>query len=303
MNQSPFGTRRTRELVPWLGIAPGLLIFLLFTFLPACAVLVFSFTNLSGVPNVAWGFVGWENYDRFLFSGESAANLQVIQRTLGFMAALVVVQNLIALGVAVLLNRGIRGAAFFRAVVFLPVILGVTVIGLVWSLVLDPVGGPVSRILGVAGVDSALLGDTTWGFPIIVVVQMWSAIGYSMIIFLSGLQAIPADLHEAAIADGANLWQRFRHVTWPLLAPAVNANVIIGIIGSLKTYQLIWVLSGGRDDTVTLPLAVFLKSFGLATDPTPDQGYASALSVVQFILIACIALPTMAILRRREVQL
>jgi len=303
MNQSPFGTRRTRELVPYLGVAPGLLIFLLFTFLPACAVLVFSFTNLSGVPNVGWEFVGWANYERFLFSGESAANLQVIERTLVFMAVLVVVQNAVALAVALLLNRGIRGASFFRAVVFLPVILGVTVIGLVWSLVLDPVGGPVSGVLNSVGIDSALLGDTTWGFAIIMAIQLWSAVGYSMIIFLSGLQSIPAELIEAATADGANLWQRFRHVTWPLLAPAVNANVLIGIIGSLKTYQLIWVLAGGRDDTVTLPLAVFLRSFGLSSDPTPDQGFASTLSVVQFILIACIALPTMAILRRREVQL
>lgn len=301
--RNPFGHGRANQAGPYAGFAPGMLLFLVFAFLPACAVAVFSLTDISGTPNTPWHFIGLDNYRRFFFSGAAGDNLTLVTRTLVFMASVTVIQNAIALFVAVLLNSRLRGETFYRAVIFMPVVLGVTVIGLIWSLVLDPTGGPASALLGAFDASSAFLGDTTLAFPLVIGVQIWSALGYSMVIFLAGLQAIPHELYEAATVDGTGAWQRFRYVTFPLLAPAVNANVLIAIIGSLQTYQLVWVLTGGRSDTSVLALEVFLQSFGIEKTIGPQPGYGSALSMIQFGLIAVVSLAALGWMRRREVQL
>lgn len=298
--RNPFGHGKAS---PYLGFAPGMLLFLAFAFLPACAVAFFSLTDISGTPNTPWHFIGLDNYRRFFFSGAAEDNLALVKRTLLFMAAVTIIQNAIALFVAVLLNNRLRGMTFYRAVIFMPVVLGVTVISLIWSLMLDPTEGPASALLGVFGTNSAFLGDTTLAFPFVIGVMIWSHLGYSMVIFLAGLQAIPHELYEAVKVDGAGSWQRFRYVTFPMLAPAVNANVLIAIVGSMQAYQLIWVLTGGRADTKVLALDVFLQSFGMDKNVGPQQGYGSALSMIQFVLIAVISLATLAWMRRREVQL
>jgi raffinose/stachyose/melibiose transport system permease protein len=305
---NPFASSRGRggAAAVWLGFAPGTLLFVLVALVPAAAVLPLSLTDVSGVPNAPWHVVGLDNYVRFFTGGQAEDNIATLVRTAVFCLAVTVVQTALALALALLLDTRLAGRAVLRAVVFLPSVLGVTVIGLIWSLVLDADAGPVAAFLRAIGHPSALLGDPHLAFGLVILVQMWASVGYAVVIFLAGLQTLPAELLEAAVLDGAGTWQRFRHVTLRLLAPSVTANVLIAIIGSLQSYQLVYVLTGGRADTRVLALQVLESGFGTGSGSAQrpqEQGYASAASVLQFVLIAVVSLVALAVLRRREVDL
>ncbi len=296
---NPFASSKRGRAFPWLGIAPGLLLFTLFSLVPSVTVIFYSFTDLSGIPGIAWHWIGLDNYKRFFASGESAANFGVIARTLIFALSVTVVLNALALLVAVLLNNNIRGASLYRAIIFMPVVLGVTVTGLIWSLFFNPTGGPAAALWSLFGQSSAFLGDPNLAFSIVIFVQIWMSLGYSMMIYHAGLMAIPPELYEAAKIDGATAFQRFRHVTIPLIASSTTINVLISIIGALQTYQIIFVLTGSRPSTSVLAMQIFSLGFGGSS----EQGYASAISMIQFVLTAAIALVALWYLRRKETQL
>ena len=123
--------------------------------------------------------------------------------------------------------------------------------------------------------------------PLVIAVQVWSGVGVAVVIYLAGMQAIPPELYEVASIDGAGTWQRLRHVTYPLLAPSVTANTLLSVIGSLQSYQLIYVLTGPINPaTQVLSLAIFTQGFGGAQGGTTlSQGYAAAISMVQFVIV------------------
>ena len=292
--------------VAWLGVLPGAALFGIFALLPALAVLPLSFTNITGVPNVPWKFIGFANYVEFFSGGQASDDLASFRRTIVFCLVVTIVQTAIALAIAVLLNSRLRGRSFYRAVVFLPTTLGVTIIGLIWSLFFDAQGGPAASVVHALGGSSAFFGDPNISFYLVIFVQMWMGMGYAVVIFLAGLQTIPLDLMEAAVVDGASPWARFRRVTFRLLAPSVTANVVIAIIGSLQSYQLIYVLTGGQFNTKVLAMQVLQDGFGTGSGSGSlplQQGLASAASMLQFVLIAVIALVALFYLRRREVDL
>ena len=144
-----------------------------------------------------------------------------------------------------------------------------TIQGLVWRLFLYPLGGPVDSFLGLFGAQSELLGGRPMeAFVWVVTVQIWANMGITMVIFLAGLQTIPDELIEAARIDGASRWQTFRHVTWPLLTPSVNTNLILSIIGSLQAWQLFLVLTGYRPGTQVLGYVVYAQAFGQTSGST-----------------------------------
>ena len=149
------------------------------------------------------------------------------------------------------------------------------------------------------GATSAFLGDPRLAFALIIFVQIWMSLGYSMLIYHAGITAIPGELYEAATVDGAGVLQRFRHVTVPMIAPATTVNVLISIVGSLQTYQIIFVLTGDRPTTSVLAMRIFSLGFGGGS----EQGYASAISMIQFALISVVTLVALRYLRKKETQL
>ncbi|MET2013003.1 sugar ABC transporter permease [Microbacterium chocolatum] len=302
---SPFGTQRASRWMPWVGFTPALVLFALFGLVPAIGVVVLSFTNISGIPGVPWEWVGLDNY-RFFFTGPQAQeNWAILGRTAIFSASIVVIQNAAALGLAILFTQKLRGVTLMRSIVFMPTVLGVTVIGLIWLLFFNPTGGPAAAVWELFGQQSAFLGDPHLAFPLVIMIQIWSGLGYGMIIFIAALQAVPSDLHEAARVDGANAWQRFRNVTVPMIAPGITANVLISIIGTLQTFQLIFVLTGDNPYTSVLALKIFTIGFtaNATGSAIQQQGLASAISIIQFVMVGIIALTTLWYLRRRETQL
>ncbi len=290
---------------PLLLLLPGLALYLLIQVGPSLATAVYSFTDASGIRGAPVNWIGFENYDEFMFRGlASRDNLAALQRTLIFMVVVTTVQFSLGLLLALLLNQKLRGRTIFRTLFFLPVILGVVIQGLMWKLFLFPGGGPVAEVFGWFGIQSEFLGGApTEAFVWVMVVQIWANAGITMVIFLAGMQTIPTDLYEAARIDGASGWSLFKNITWPQLTPAVNTNFLLNIIGSLQAWQLFLVLIGYRPGTQVLGYLVFAEGFGQTTGSVSAafrQGYAAAASIVLFFLVLIFGLSANWFVTRRE---
>lgn len=291
---------------PYLLLLPGVLFYFIIALGPSLATAVYSFTDatLPGAP-VRW--IGLENYREFLLMGQASTdNLAVLGRTLIFSFFVSTIQFVIGLFVAVIINQKLKGRNIFRTLYFMPVILGAVIQGLIWSLFLYPMGGPLAKFLALFGAQPLFLGgQATEAFAWVIVVQIWANMGTTMIIFLSGLQTIPNEMYEAATIDGANTWQVFQNVTWPLLTPSVNTNLTLNIIGSLQAWQLFLVLLGYKQGTQVLGYLIYATGFASAggTSASFRQGYAAAASIVLFLIVLVIGMFVNNVLRRREARI
>ena len=295
-----FGGSGLARWAPWLLIFPGLFFYLLIGVGPSLATAIYSFTDATGIRGLPINWVGFDNFDEFLFQGaRSRDNLDALQRTLIFMVLVTTIQFSIGLLMALLVNQKLRGRLVFRTLFFVPVILGVAVQGLMWKLFLRPGGGPMDSIFGWFGLESQFLNGSN-AFYWVIVVQIWANAGFTMVIFLAGMQTIPADLYEAAAVDGASGWQLFKNITWPQLTPAVNTNFLLNIVGSLQAWMLFLVLTGYKNGTQVLGYVVYAEAFGGTGSGSFRQGYAAAASIVLFVLVLILGLAANAIVGRRE---
>ncbi len=292
--------------IPYILLGPGMVLYLLLALGPSLVTVVYSFTDASGIAGAAIHWIGLANYHEFLLLGEASRdNLAALERTMIFCVFVTVIQFVLGLLVALLLNQRLRGSNFFRTLFFMPVILGVTIQSLMWELFLFPLGGPMEKLVELFGTHSEFLGGSaaekfTW----VIIIQIWANLGVTMVIFLAGLQTIPDELVEAARIDGANSWQVFRHVTWPLLTPSANTNMLLNIIGSLQAWQLFLLLVGYTNGTQVLGYVIYAQGFGLtSSNPTAQtfrQGFAASAAVMLFLLVLAIGLTVQHLLRRRE---
>jgi raffinose/stachyose/melibiose transport system permease protein len=274
---------------------------IVFLFVPAVITVVLSFTDIRRSPGLPWQWVGIDNYLAFFNPGRLSSSLRVVQNTFVYAGLTVFVGCFLSLGIALLLNKRLAGRTIARALVFLPTILGVTVVGLIWSVIFS-VYGPFQDILGWFGQSSNFFGDPNIAFYLVILVVIWSSLGTTTIIFLAGLQAIPEELYEVAAIDGASPRQVFRHITWPLLAPTFTTNMLLSVISGLQGYAMIFVLMGtGRSYTETLGMAVFSAGFGSSGAST--QGFAAAVAMIQFVIVGIVSIAVLIFLRRREAKL
>ncbi|NIS45271.1 MAG: ABC transporter permease subunit [candidate division Zixibacteria bacterium] len=299
-----FGRGRSR-LAPYLLLLPGILLYLLIAMGPSLATSVFSFTDATGIRGAPINWIGLDNYREFLFLGQASRdNYAALGRTLIFSFFVSTIQFGLGLLLALLVNQRLKGSNLFRTLYFLPVILGVVIQGLIWSLFLYPLGGPLAQVLEFFGTRSEFLGGSApQAFGWIIVIQIWANMGITMVIFLAGLQTIPQEMYEAAEIDGASNWQIFTNVTWPLLTPSVNTNILLNIIGSLQAWQLFLVLIGYRNGTQVLGYLIYAQGFGRTSGSVTTafrQGYAAAASIVLFFLVLILGITTQTILQRRE---
>ena len=290
-----------RRFVPWALLFPGLFLYFLIGIGPSMATAIYSFTNATGIRGIPIDWIGLDNYDEFLLQGNASRdNLDALKRTLIFMVLVTGVQFFLGLLMAILVNQKLRGRLIFRTLFFVPVILGVAVQGLMWKLFLLPGGGPMSEIFGWFGQESEFLGGPQ-AFYWVIVVQIWANAGFTMVIFLAGMQAIQTDLYEAAAVDGAGGWQLFKNITWPQLTPAINTNFLLNIVGSLQAWMLFLVLVGYRNGTQVLGYLVYAEGFGQTEGSSSfRQGYAAAASIVLFVLVLVIGMFANGFVSRRE---
>jgi multiple sugar transport system permease protein len=266
----------------YLYLLPSLLIFAVFTFFPAIFSMVVSTFrwNLPSQPS----FVGLENYI-YLFTDaiESPIFWKSILNTFYFSLG-VPVNLIISLLIALLLNRKIRGVGIFRTTFFLPTITSTAAVSVVWLWLFHPANyGLFNSILISLGLPiQAWLRDPALAMPCLIMMGVWSGMGYNIIIFLAGLQSIPGAYYEAAKIDGANTISLFKHITWPLLGPTLFYVLTVGMINSLKAFTEIDVMTQGGPLNATNTMAYYLYQNAFQFF---QMGKASAIAVLLFILM------------------
>lgn len=297
-------SRRRRAAGTWLTITlfllPALVLFLLLVLLPmviAAYTSLFRWNGLGGWPK-SQNYIGLDNFTRLL--GDS-----IFWGDLRHMAILIVlslvIQLPLSLGLALLLNQRVRGRAIYRTVFFAPYVLSEVITGVLFSMVFSPDAGLVNHILGLIGVENTTewLGDPDIVLYTVFFVVTWKYFGFHMILYLAGRQGIPHELLEAAALDGAGPWKQFRHVTLPLLGPTIRMSVFLSIIGSIQLFDLVWVLTQGGPVHASETMAVTMYHFGFQRF---QIGYASAISVVMFIISLIFALTYQRFVLRRDTE-
>jgi multiple sugar transport system permease protein len=274
-------TRQRRRLqetaLAYLFLLPTLLGLALFTVGPVVAGFLISFTNWNILLPPQW--VGWDNYQALVTQDLPR---KVLWNTLYYTLLNVPLNMAVALGVALLLNQQLRWTSFYRAVYFLPVVSSTVAASLIWTWLYSPNFGPINYFLGLVGIKGPpWLGSTTWAMPAVILMSVWKGFGTNMLIFLAGLQGMPQEVQEAAMIDGANRWQRFWRITWPLLTPTTFFVLIISCIVSFQVFEQVFVMTDGGPAyaTTVLGLFIYLNAFRYN-----NMGYAAAAAYVLFAL-------------------
>ncbi|HEY3081670.1 MAG TPA: sugar ABC transporter permease [Chloroflexota bacterium] len=276
--------RALREAVAgYLFLLPGLVPMLLFVLLPIFGGLFFSFLDWNLLQ--PWTFVGLENYRNLVGDPEFWGALRV---SATFMAGVVPLGMLLALCLALALNHGRRGILVYRTVYFMPVVTATVAVALLWRWLYAGQLGLINTLLASVGVEGPnWLGDPEWALPAIMLMSVWKGLGYTMVLFLAGLQGIPEHLYDAAKIDGAGAWARFRHVTLPLLSPTTFFILVVGLIGALQVFDQIFVMTGGGPYRATVSVSYFIYETGFKL---LHMGYAAAVAWVLFVLIFLVTL-------------
>lgn len=279
---------------------PSLIPLVLFALLPVAYVVFLSFTRYNGVTSPQW--IGLVNYQQMLKDG---AWWQSVLITLIFALGQIVIGLPLSLFLATLLNSGLKGMAVFRGIFFLPYVISIAVIGVVFYFLLRPVNGVVNGILqalSIISVDVDWLGNQGTALASLILVGVWSTFGINLIFFLVGLQTVPKDLLESAQLDGASTLQQFRHITLPLLAPITRVVVVLSIVFSLRSFDLVKTLTDGGPAGQTSVMYTYLFDYFFGTDRGSQYGYASALAVGASIIAAIVSLVYMGLARDRTVR-
>ncbi|HZN20905.1 MAG TPA: sugar ABC transporter permease [Micromonosporaceae bacterium] len=281
------GSRLRRAVVGWGFALPFTVLFAVFMAGPVLASLLMSFTDMrSGdLRNpLAVDFAGVDNYTRLL-SDELFVKAAV--NTTIFVALGVPLTMVLGLAAAVGLNSALtRFRTVFRVGYYLPVVTSIVAISVVWRFLLQPDSGLVNNLLRLVGVDGPnWLGSTSLALPSLIVMAAWRNLGFQMVIFLAGLQAIPQHLYEAARMDGASRWEQFQHVTLPMLRPTLLFVGVITTIGYLQFFEEPFVMTRGGPLSATLSVSYHIyNQFGFG-----NYGYASAMSYVLFLAIVLLS--------------
>lgn len=280
---------KRNTLVAYSFLAPNFLGFILFTMIPVVFSIGLSFMNWSGGSSMTWA--GLDNF-RFIFKDFSftKSNLGIsLKNTVYYTLATVPLTIACALGLALVLNKAVRGAKVFRTIFFFPYVASLVAICVCWNFLLMKTG-PVNQILGAFGINVTKSWTSSRDLAIwaIIIVSVWRNAGYYMVMYLAGLQGVPGELYEAATVDGANAWQRFWKVTMPMLTPTTFFVSIMMVISCFKIYDVVAIMTQGGPGRSTKMLVsyIFELSFGAEGVATSAQyGVASAVSMVLLVIV------------------
>jgi multiple sugar transport system permease protein/raffinose/stachyose/melibiose transport system permease protein len=269
--------------------APGTVLFTLLLVVPLLLVIYYSFTNWSSYGTAAT-FVGLANYRR-VFSDGGTLRALAVTGVLSLVCTVLV--NLIALTLAMLMNRQGRLFALYRAAVFYPFVVSPIIAGFLWSAILNPQGA-AEHVLHLLGLGPApFLTSGNWAVGSLAIVSIWNTVGFSVVLYLAGLQTIPSELLEAGEIDGAGPWHRFRYIIRPMLSPTVTINLVLILVGLLRTYDMVLSLTGGGPAGESQTIAYQILAVGYANG---ELGYACAGAVI--LLLGTTVLATGVILYR-----
>jgi raffinose/stachyose/melibiose transport system permease protein len=288
-------SRRRRTTPPWWFTVPALALFTFVVLVPSARGMYYAVTDWDGLdPN--FSFIGLRNFTDMLHDPDA---LQAVWHTLVIAVAITAIQNGIGLLLALGVNSMIKTRNFLRVLLFAPAVVTPIVTAYLWRNLLGP-DGAVNSFLGAVGLGSwrqDWLGDPQLALWMIVLVIVWQFAGYSMVIFLAGLQSIPREIYEAAAIDGTGSLRRFWSVVRPLLAPAITINLMLSIIGGIKLFDQVYALTGGGPGhaTDTISTLIYKDAFTLG-----EFGYSIALAVVLTVIVAIASAGQYAVLSRNE---
>lgn len=280
----------------YLFVLPALTILLLFTVVPLLAALIISTLNLD-IFLKNFEFSGWHNFVK-LVHDERFWN--ALKNTMYFSAVQVPLQIVLALLTAVFVSKNTIFRKLLRSVFFLPSICSLTAIGIVWSFLLDPQIGMYPYFLTKLGLPQLqFFRDPILAMPSVILITIWRNFGYTMIVLVAGIQSIPSSYYEAAEIDGASKGRRFIHITIPMLIPSLSFCIITSTIAALQVFDQIFITTQGGPLYKTESIVAYIYNVGFKYY---DLGYASAISVVLFVLILIIALIMNTYFSKKETE-
>lgn len=277
--------RARKTLVAYSFIMPNLIGFFVFTFIPIVFSLFLSFCEWdSGNPIK---FVGIKNFI-YMFTKDNSFRISLMN-TVYYTVVTVPVTLALSLFLAILMNKPLKGRVFFRSVLFFPYVASLVAIAVVWMALFNPDRGPVNNVLMAIGISNPprWAASTTWAMPTIIGLTVWKGMGYYMIVYLAALQGVSRDLYEAASLDGANKWQQFINITWPCVTPTTFYILVLLMVSTFKSYDIMYITTQGGPGEATKVLAYHIYNQAFVS---AKFGYASA---VAMILLAIIVLVTL----------
>jgi raffinose/stachyose/melibiose transport system permease protein len=281
----------------WMMLAPAMAVYLMFAVYPMIDVILMSFREWSGLTaDRPW--VGWDNY-RFITTQDPVFWV-AFRNTIVWTLAAVVIPNLIAFGLALALNQNLPGRSPLRVIYYLPVIIASIAVATIWKWMYDPFFGLFNELLMQAGLRRWIpdwLGDRDVALWSVFVAHVWQSVGFSMVLFLAGLQSVSATLVEAARIDGAGRWGVFKHVTMPALKPTLTIVLVLSIINSLKAFDIVYGMTGGGPAQQTQMLAMW--AYGQAMQ-LGSFGRGAAISVILLLITLIIVVPYLRWTLRQE---
>lgn len=282
-----------------LFIAPALLIYLLFFAGPIFSGLYYGFTDWNGFSFKA----EWIGLDNFREAFRDPLLVIALKNMVILSVVVIVLQHTASILLAVLLDLKLKGIVWMRAIIFFPVILNTVVIGYVWSYMYAPMLGFLPKLFTAIGLDYLAgldwLGNPSLAIYAIAIVMVWQYTGYSMMIYLAGLQSVSGEIYEAASIDGAGPWNKFWKVTLPLLVPSITVNSVLSIIGCMKMFEHVFIMTQGGPANSTQTFGIMIYQYAFKTS---QMGYGTAMAMILSVMILVVTYVQMSLLKRLEVR-
>jgi raffinose/stachyose/melibiose transport system permease protein len=285
---------RNRNLWYWLFLAPTLVALGVVIIVPLIFGTYYSFTDWNGIKITE--FVGLENYQKLL---EDKEFMDSIWFTVKFSVVSIFLINFFGLSLALLVTQKLKTNNILRTIFFMPNLIGGLILGFIWQFIFMKVFASIGDLTGIAAFKGWLSTDTT-GFWALVILMSWQMAGYIMIIYISYLESVPQELLEAAEIDGASSFQRFKNVTFPLVAPAFTVSLFLTLSNTFKLYDQNLSLTGGGpyNSTQMVAMEIFKTAFS-----ENNYAYGQAKAIIFFLIVAAISLTQVYINKKREVEM
>ena len=287
-----------KELPYLLFILPAFIVYTILTVIPLVQTLGLSFTNWDGYSMSHLSFTGLKNF-RLVFADRSMKT--ALLNTCFYSIVFPLVTTVFAIPLSLVLNSGMKTKNLQRAVFFFPSVPSAIILGYLWAYILSPTGnGLLNKLLGLFGIHPVMwLAVPKWAMFSVLLVNLWSVVGWHACIYLAQLQSIPTEYYEAANVDGATAWQKFRYITFPMLASAMTVSVMLLLLNSMKLYDLPFALTSGDPGTSTTLVSQIIIKTGFVEK---SYGKATAMSAIFFVFIAVISVIQLKLMKKREVE-
>lgn len=289
--------KRKQNLTLLIFVAPALITYIIFKLYPAVSGLYYAMTDWNGI-NKQYNFIGLQNFidilkddyywDSMLFTGK-------------YVFVMVILANVIALGLAVAIESRRRAKGLFRTLFYMPNMISMVIGGFMWMFIFTKVLYYMADHWGMTFLDKSWIGNPKYSFWAIIIVAAWGAIGYLMIIYMAALQGVPAHLKEAASIEGANAWQIFWKIVFPMISHALSICVFWMLNSGFQVFDVIYTLTGGGPGRATQSVAINI--YEEAFQGNIRYGYATAKSTVLFLVVLVITLIQLKVMKRKEQEL